>query len=113
MPNGVEGAAVDPRAGRSDEAFRPGQHLRGGAAGEGEEENALWRDSPLDQRGNAMDEGARLSGTGAGNDEQWRISECDGARLIRVERGEELLLIAGGNIPRARAVEARLVGHWG
>ena len=111
MPDGVKGAAVHPRAGGADESLGAGEHLAGGAAREGEEEDALRRDAALDQVRDAVDERARLARAGAGDDEQRPVAEGDGALLLRVERGGERRLVRGGKLSRARAVEARLVRH--
>ena len=88
-----------------------GEHLAGGAAREGEQEDPLRRDAALDEVRDAVDERARLARARAGDDEQRPVAERDGARLLRVERVGERRLVAGGKIPLARAVQTRLVGH--
>jgi hypothetical protein len=60
-----------------------------------------------------MDKGPGFAGSSTSDDQEGGIAECDGARLIRVEGGGELLLVARGEIPLPRTVEARLVGHGG
>ena len=66
----VEGAAVHARARGPDEPLGAREHLAGGAAGEGEQEDALGRDASLDEVRDAVDERARLAGARAGDDQQ-------------------------------------------
>ena len=69
------------------------EHLVGGAAREGEEEDALGRDAAFDEVGDAVDERARLPGAGAGDDEQRTVAVRGGGGLLGVQlRGE----VAGG-----------------
>lgn len=64
--DGVEGAtarsAIPPGA---DQVEGPGQHLVGGPAGEGEEEDALGRYTPIEQARQARDERPGLAGPGS------------------------------------------------
>ena len=113
MADGVEGPAVHARARRSHEPLCAREHFGGGAAGERKEEDALRGDAAIHEGSHSMNESARLPGARSGDDEKWRVAECDRSRLIRVERGGELLLVGGGEIPLPRTVEARLVGHEG
>ena len=89
------------------------EHLLRGAAGEGEEEDALRRDAALDEVGDAIDERARLPGAGAGDDEQRAVAERGGGGLLGVQGCGELCLIGRREVALARAVEAGAVGHWG
>ena len=94
----------------TDEAFGPREHLACGAAREGEEEDALGDDSPLDQGGDAMDERARLPRAGAGDDEQRTVAEGGGPGLVGIQRRGELR-VGDGVIARARPVKAGPVIH--
>jgi hypothetical protein len=111
MSDGVKGATVHPRARGADQALGAGEHLSGGAAREGEEEDPLCRDAALDQVRDTVDERARLPRAGAGDDEERPVAERDGALLLRVERVDERRLVAGRKLPLARAIQTRLVGH--
>src|SRR5205823_5023922 len=95
MSYGMERASLHSGAGGAHEPFGAREHLARGATGEREKEDSLGRDAALDEIGDAMDQGARLSGARAGDDEQRRVAECDGARLIRVERRGDPLLVRG------------------
>ena len=53
----------------SGEAFDSRQHLVGRATGEREQENTFRRHPAFDQRGNAMHQRSRLTGSGT-SDEQ-------------------------------------------
>ena len=94
-----------------DEPLGAREHLAGGAAGEREQEDALGGDASLDEERDPVDERAGLARARAGDDEQGRVAEGDGARLIGVERRDEVVLVVRGQVPRARAIQARLVGH--
>src|SRR5439155_20393094 len=63
------------------------EHFSSGAAGEGEEENALWRDPFFDKEGNAAGEGPGFSRAGAGDDEDGAVAAGDGLKLLFVEGG--------------------------
>ena len=65
-----------------DEPLGAGEHLLRGAAGEGEQEDALGRDAALDEVRDPVDERARLAGARAGDDEQGPVAEGGGARLL-------------------------------
>ena len=90
--DGVEGAAPDAGgdAARADpagreERFDAAQHLGGGAAREGEQQDAPRVGAPADQVRHAVHEGRRLAGTGAGEDEQRSIAVRRGGELVGVE----------------------------
>jgi hypothetical protein len=107
----MEGPTMHSCAAWPDEALGAGEHLAGGAAGEGEQEDALGGDPSLDEIRDPVDERAGLAGACAGDDEQGRVAEGDSARLIRIERCGEAVLVGGGQIPRTRAIQTRLVVH--
>jgi hypothetical protein len=70
---GAEGAAADP-AGAAG-------HLLGRAAGEGEQQDAAGIGAVQDQVGDAVGERAGLAGAGAGHDQHWPVTGCDGLQL--------------------------------
>src|SRR5258707_15765516 len=85
--NGVEGAAphlVSPLA--LVEAIRSGEHLFGGAAREGQQENALGWDALFDQVGYPARKGPGLAGASAGDNQDRAVASGDGLELFRVER---------------------------
>src|SRR6185437_10639081 len=82
MAGGVEGPALHPARRRADEALGAGEHLVRGAAGEGEEENALGRDAATYKVGDTIDEGARLPRAGAGDDEEGPVAMDGGGGLF-------------------------------
>ena len=84
VPGGVERPALHAARHGAHEAFGAAEHFLGGAAGEGEEEDALGRDAALEQVRDAVDQRARLAGAGAGDDEQ---------RTVAVGRGGSLLVV--------------------
>ena len=61
MTGGVERPALDARRRRTHQAFGATQHFVCGAAGEGEEEDALGRNAVVDEVGDAIDERSCLS----------------------------------------------------
>ena len=111
VADGMERPSVDACAAGPHQPLGAREHLARGAPGEREEEDALGRHSPFDEVSDAMDERASLARSGAGDDEQRRVLERDGASLIGIEPGDQRLRVVRGEIPRTRAVEARLVGH--
>ena len=76
VPDGVERAAVHPRARRADQPLGAREHLLRGAAREGEEQDALGGDAALDEVRDAMDERARLARARARDDQQRRVAEA-------------------------------------
>ena len=66
----VEGPAGDPPVGRPGAGSGPGQHVVGGAAGEGEQQDPAGLHALLAQPGGAGHQRARLPGAGAGQDQQ-------------------------------------------
>ena len=101
--DGVEGSgpghAVGHQAGAAaqklwrDERDLPG-HLGCGAAGEGQQHDAVWIDAGGDEVTDAVGERIGLAGSGAGDDEQRRRGArcaeaiCNGLALLGVELGE-------------------------
>ena len=65
----VERSTGDPIAAPVEQQAGAPQHLAGGLAREGEQQNLAGIDSRFDEAGDAKDQGARLSGAGAGDDE--------------------------------------------
>jgi hypothetical protein len=61
-------------------------HLLRGAAGEGEEENAFGRDTAVDEVRDAINECTGFSRSGAGDDEEWSVTERCRRGLLRIER---------------------------
>ena len=87
VADGVEGATVHPRAGRADEPF--GARRASRCAARRVKVSRRMRSAAhasLDEGGDAVDEGARLAGAGAGDDEQRAVAEGGGARLVVVQR---------------------------
>ncbi len=92
---GVEGAAPDAVGGaagtvaaRREHRLHPAQHLGGGAAREGEQQDAARVGAALDEVGDAMHERGRLAGAGAGDDEQRAVAVLRGGELLWVELDE-------------------------
>jgi hypothetical protein len=71
--------------GGADQALAAVQHLLGGAAGEGEEEEAAGGESALDEGGDAVDEGAGFPGPGACDYKEGPVGVCGGVGLGGVE----------------------------
>jgi hypothetical protein len=67
MSKRVEGASADPMGTRAHLSTRPLQHLPGSTPGEGQQHNARWRHTLLDQPRDPMNERASLSRTRTGN----------------------------------------------
>ena len=67
---GMEGAARYPGAAVVDQQARPPEHLLGGPAGEGQEQDRARIDADLHQMGHPEDQRARLAGPGAGDDQE-------------------------------------------
>jgi len=98
----VEGAAPD--AGRK-EAAGPGlgpvqpaehavgaaEHLGGGAAGEGQQEDSLRRRPPSDQPGHAVDQRRGLARARPGHDQERTVAVLHGLALLGIESGEDLV----------------------
>ena len=84
MAGRVERPAVHARADAepTSRSARESISLRG-AAGEGEQEDALGRDAALDEMGDAVDERARLPGAGAGDDEERAVAVRGGRAPAR------------------------------
>ena len=82
---GVEGAAPDAVcappgvAARREHRLDPAEHLGGGAAREGEQQDAPRVGAALDEVGDAVDERGGLAGAGAGDDEQGPSPCCAAA----------------------------------
>ena len=85
MGGAVERAAVHLPARPADQLRRAGEHLLGGAAREGEEEDPLGGDARFDEMGDAIDERPGLSGAGAGDDEERTVSKSGGGGLLGVQ----------------------------
>jgi len=112
VPGRVERSALDSRRRRSYETLGATQHLVCGAAGEGEEEDALGRDTAVDEMGDPVDERSCLAGARAGDDEEGSLAVSGGHRLLGVElRGE----VPRGwlNVAFARGIDAGHVRHAG
>ena len=85
----VERPALHARRRGADEPLGAREHLVRGAAREREEQNPLGRNAALDQVGDAIDERARLAGSGAGDDEQRPFFVRGGRPLFGVQlRGD-------------------------
>ena len=82
----MEGAAHDLGEGALEELCGPGEHLLGGLAGEGEEQD-VFRVHPLffHQVGQAVDQGAGLAAARAGDDQDRALGGGDGLVLGRVQ----------------------------
>src|SRR5438552_5479639 len=61
------------------------EHLAGGFVRESEKEDVARIDSILEQVGDAISQGARLAGAGAGNDEKRPRRRRDRSILLRVQ----------------------------
>src|SRR5205823_3872779 len=96
MRGGVEGSAVDSLAVAANQSFHARQHLLRRATSECQKKDSFGGDAALDQVCNAIDEGARFSGAGAGDDEKWPIAIGRGRGLLWIELRREV-----ANIPRS------------
>ena len=79
-------------AAASDEPFRPRQHFLRGTTSESEQEYPLGFHAGVDQVGYAVDEGSRLPGACAGDNQQGSVAVCGGGRLLRVQVCGEVAL---------------------
>src|SRR4029078_5584634 len=87
---GVERPSVDALAVATNQSFRAGQHLLGRATCESEKQDALGGTTSIYEMRNAVDERARLSGTGPGDNEERTIAVGGGCRLFRIELRREV-----------------------
>ncbi len=63
----------------------PAEHLRRGPAGEREQQDAIGRDTLLDQVGNPTRQCPRLAGSRTGYDQQGPVTVCHGLLLRRIK----------------------------
>jgi hypothetical protein len=81
----MKGAPLDLMGGGTDQALAAVQHLLGGAAGEGEEEEAAGGESALDEGGDAVDEGAGFPRPGTGDYKEGPVGVGGGVGLGGIE----------------------------
>ena len=87
----VERAGHDVPAALADEADDPLAQLGGGPVGEGDREDPPRGDVlDADQVGDPVGQDAGLARAGAGEDQQRALGRRDGARLLGVERPDDL-----------------------
>ena len=86
------------------------EHLARGFVGEGEEQDVARIDAVLEQVGDAIRQGARLAGAGAGDDQQRtrRRGHRGVLLLIQLRRVIDADCRRGGG-----ALERVFAGHWG
>ena len=82
---GMEGAAHHPAAALAGQLAGAPEHLLGGPAGEGEQQDGFRRHVLLEQVGHAKDQGAGLAAAGAGDDQERTRTVGDGGILGGVE----------------------------
>ena len=89
MGNGMEGAALQSAAGVVPGAHRrgPGQHVVGGATGEGQQQHPLRRHPAIDQAGDPRGECPGLPGARTGQDDERPVAVRGGRQLCVVEPG--------------------------
>ena len=89
MAGGVKRSALDPRGRGAHEAFGAREHFVGGAAREGEEENAFGCDALIYKMRDAIDERSRFAGAGSGDEQRsfamWR-PPCSGLARREITR---------------------------
>ncbi len=110
----VERPAHDAAGVAAEELADAGQHLAAGPVGERQEQDAGRLDAVLDQSGDAVDDGAGLAGTGAGEHEHRPARVHHGCELLGVELGRVVdLPRRAGRGAQGNLADDRLVGHGG
>ncbi len=75
----------------AQDALDPAQHLGGGPAGEGEQQDAAGVGAAGDAVGDPVGEGGGLARAGSGDDEQRVVSVLDRQPLLLVQLGQDVL----------------------
>ena len=97
----------------ADESLGARQHFLRSPAGEGQQEDALGFDAALDQMRDAIDERARLSGSGAGDDEKGAVAVGCSRGLLWVQiRGEVALRRRDESLSSGVNPDGACVRHW-
>jgi hypothetical protein len=81
----MEGAATDLAAALSDQLLDSAQHLLGGTAGEGEQQDASRSHAALDQSRDAIYQRTRFARARACNYQQRTVTMSGGGELLRVQ----------------------------
>jgi hypothetical protein len=103
----VEGSAPDPaEPAVAGQPFRPREHLARGSTGEGEQQDSLGRDAPIDQARHAARKRPRLARTGAGDDQQRAAVVLDRVALLLVQAFKGVEHAFGHDMPRVRRAQA-------
>ncbi len=108
VADGVEGAAPQFAQLLAEQIGDAPHHFAGGFVGEGEQQDAVGGNALFEQVGDAIDEGARLAGAGAGNDERRAGRRGNGGVLLLVEFTRVINLQINR---RAEGLEDVVAGH--
>ena len=107
----MEGAALHLVRGRANQPLTAPEHFVGGAAGEGEEQNASGGDAASYKVGNPVNEGSGFAGAGAGHDQEGGVAVGGRCGLGGIQGGPLGRQRGRGDDPGGRDVDPWGLSH--
>jgi hypothetical protein len=92
-----------------DEAFNAREHFLRGAPREGEKEDSLRADAALEEMRDAVNEGAGLAGSCAGDDQECAVAVRCGRLLLLIQSASRAS--ATRDVAIARGIDVEVAGH--